>query len=139
MHHKTLTALKRLLELVIDGGGQLAIVLIGHPKLKNDLHRPMMEEVGDRATIFEFGGLRDRQRDYIEWVLNTLLETGVDTAQIITDEAATIMATKLKTPLQIGRHLVRTFEAGFEAGIKPIMPVLLKRFYRAELMMWSLN
>ena len=36
LHPKTLTALKRLLELVVDGGGQLAIVLIGHPKLKND-------------------------------------------------------------------------------------------------------
>ena len=40
LHPKTLTALKRLLELVVDGGGQLAIVLIGHPKLKNDLRRP---------------------------------------------------------------------------------------------------
>jgi hypothetical protein len=27
---------------------------------------------------------------------------------------------KLKTPLQIGRHLVRAFEAGFEAGVKPV-------------------
>lgn len=53
-------------------------------------------------------------------VLNTSHEPGVDTTRIITDEAATIMATKLKTPLQIGRHLVRVFEAGFEAGIKPI-------------------
>ncbi len=63
LHPKTLMALKRLLELVVDGGGQLAIVLIGHPKLKNDLRRPKMEEVGDRTTVFEFGGLRDRQRD----------------------------------------------------------------------------
>ncbi len=28
-----------------------------------------MEEIGDRTTVFEFGGLRDRQRDYIDWVL----------------------------------------------------------------------
>ena len=27
---------------------------------------------------------------------------------------------KLKTPLQIGQHLVRAFEAGFEIGAKPI-------------------
>jgi hypothetical protein len=79
-----------------------------------------MEEVGDRTSIFEFGGLRDRQRDYIEWVLSASLEPGVDTDQVITDEAATIMAAKLETPLQIGRHLVRAFEAGFEAGVKPI-------------------
>ena len=30
-----------------------------------------MEEIGDRTTVFEFGGLRDRQRDYIDWVLKT--------------------------------------------------------------------
>ena len=30
------------------------------------------------------------------------------------------MAARLKTPLQIGRYLVRAFEAGFKAGVKPI-------------------
>jgi len=34
LHPKTLTALKRLTELVAEGGGQLSIVLIGHPKLR---------------------------------------------------------------------------------------------------------
>lgn len=29
-------------------------------------------------------------------------------------------AAKLKMPLQIGQHLVRAFEAGFEIGAKPI-------------------
>ena len=58
LHPKTLVALKRLIELVTEGGGQLSIVLVGHPKLK--------------------------------------------------------------TPLQIGQHLVRAFEAGFEIGAKPI-------------------
>jgi type II secretory pathway predicted ATPase ExeA len=120
LHPKTLTALKRLLELVVDGGGQLAIVLIGHPKLKNDLRRPKMEEVGDRTTVFEFGGLRDRQRDYIDWAMKASLEEGVRAESVLTDEAATILAARLKTPLQIGRHLVRAFEAGFEAGVKPI-------------------
>ena len=120
LHPKTLNALKRLIELVHEGGGQLSIVLIGHPRLKNDLRRPMMEEIGDRTTVFEFGGLRDRQRDYIDWALAASLKEGVDRAAIITDEAATLLAAKLKTPLQIGRHLVRAFEAGFEAGVKPI-------------------
>jgi type II secretory pathway predicted ATPase ExeA len=69
LHPKTLVALKRLTEVVVEGGGQLSVVLLGHPKLKNDLRRPQMEEIGDRTTVFEFGGLRDRQRDYIDWVL----------------------------------------------------------------------
>jgi type II secretory pathway predicted ATPase ExeA len=103
LHPKTLTALKRLIELVAEGGGQLSIVLVGHPKLKNDLRRPKMEEIGDRTTVFEFGGLRDRQRDYIDWVLKASLKDGVAPDDVLTDEAATLLAAKLKTPLQIGQ------------------------------------
>ena len=101
---------------MVEGGGQLSVVLIGHPKLKNDLRRPKMEEVGDRTTVFEFGGLRDRPRDYIDWTLKCSLDEGVEPGEVITDEAATMLAAKLKTPLQIGRHLVRAFEA----GVKPV-------------------
>jgi type II secretory pathway predicted ATPase ExeA len=120
LHPKTLVALKRLIELVADGGGQLSIVLVGHPKLKNDLRRPKLEEIGDRATVFEFGGLRDQQRNYIDWVLRASLNESVEPDEVLTDEAATLLAVKLKTPLQIGQHLVRAFEAGFELGVKPI-------------------
>jgi type II secretory pathway predicted ATPase ExeA len=28
-------------------------MLAGHPKLKNDLSRPSMEEIGARSTVFE--------------------------------------------------------------------------------------
>ena len=120
LHPKTLVALKRLTEVVIEGGGQLSVVLLGHPKLKNDLRRPQVEEIGDRTTVFEFGGLRDRQRDYIDWVLKISLDEGVTPEDIMTDAAATRLAAKLKTPLQIGQRLVRAFEAGFEVGAKPI-------------------
>ncbi len=49
LHPKTLVALKRLIEVVVEGGGQLSVVLVGHPKLKNDLRRPKIEEIGDRT------------------------------------------------------------------------------------------
>ncbi len=108
----------------IDGVGRgvakLSIVLIGHPKLKNDLKRPTMGEIGDRMTVFEFGGLRDQQREYIAWALGQCLAEGVAIADVLTDEAIAKFATKLETPLQIGRHLVRAFEAGLKAGVKPI-------------------
>jgi type II secretory pathway predicted ATPase ExeA len=116
LHPKTLVALKRLIELVAEGGGQLSIVLVGHPKLKNDLRRPKMEEIGDRATVFEFGGLRDQQRNYIDWVLKASLMDAVEPRDILTDEAATLIAAKLKTPLQIGQHLVRAFRGGVRNG-----------------------
>ena len=52
LHAKTLTGLKRLMEVVADGGGTLSIVLVGYPKLRNDLRRPTMEEIGYRVTNF---------------------------------------------------------------------------------------
>lgn len=70
--------------------------------------------------MFEFGGLRDRQRDYIDWALRTALSPGIEPDAVLTKDAAILLAAKLKTPLQIGRHLVRAFEAGFEASVKPI-------------------
>lgn len=48
---KTLIALKRLMEIVRSGKGTLSVVLAGHPKLKNDLLRPSMEEIGARTTF----------------------------------------------------------------------------------------
>ena len=43
LHPKKLTALKRVVELVTEGSDQLAVILIGHPKLRNDLRRPLMQ------------------------------------------------------------------------------------------------
>ncbi len=79
-----------------------------------------MEEIGDRTTVFEFGGLRDRQRDYIDWVLKASLDDDFGPDDVLTDDGATLLAAKLKTPLQVGQHLVRASEAGFEIGAKPI-------------------
>ncbi len=39
LHGRTLNGLKRLMEVVGRGGGNLSVVLIGHPKLRNDLRR----------------------------------------------------------------------------------------------------
>jgi hypothetical protein len=36
--------------------------------------RSLYAAEGDRTTVFEFGGLRDRQRDYIDWVLKASLD-----------------------------------------------------------------
>jgi type II secretory pathway predicted ATPase ExeA len=52
LHPKTQVGLKRLMEVVADSGGTLAIVLAGHPKLRNDLRRPTMEEIGSRSALF---------------------------------------------------------------------------------------
>ena len=69
LHPKTLLGLKRLIEVVRDSGGTLSVVLAGHPRLKNGLERPAMEEIGSRATIFELEGIRQEKPRYIEWLI----------------------------------------------------------------------
>ena len=91
-------------------------------------NRPKMEEIGDRATVFEFGGLRDQLRNYIDWVLRASLNDAVEPDEILTAEAATLLAAKLKTPLQIGLHLVRAFEAGLKWGSSQSTPVSSRPF-----------
>jgi type II secretory pathway predicted ATPase ExeA len=44
-------ALKRLIELVTEGGGAVVGRADRTPKLKNDLRRPKMKEIGDRTTV----------------------------------------------------------------------------------------
>lgn len=65
--------------------------------------------------------MRDRQRDYIDWVFKASLDEGVTPDDVLTDEAATLLGAKLKTPLQIGQHLVRAFEVGFENIVEAVL------------------
>ncbi len=67
----TLIGLKRLMEVVEDGGGRLSMILAGHLKLRNDLRRPTMEEIGYRTEIFTLDGIAGSQQEYIQWLLAT--------------------------------------------------------------------
>src|SRR5262249_14225003 len=55
---KTLTELKRLMELVHQQGDRLAVILPGHPKLQHDRGGPAMEEIGARASVFTLEGIK---------------------------------------------------------------------------------
>lgn len=117
---KTLIALKRLMEIVRSGKGTLSVVLAGHPKLKNDLLRPSMEEIGARTTFFELNGFGHDKKKYVCWLLDqvTVAETKRDT--LITDAAVTLLCEKLTTPLQFELYLTRAFEEAFRVGQKPV-------------------
>jgi type II secretory pathway predicted ATPase ExeA len=117
----TLTSLKRLIELVRGGtGGRLAVVLAGHPKLKNDLRRPTMEEIGHRATIFSLDGIAGSQREYIYWLLGACSEGKVDIESMLSEDAIDLLATKLRTPLQVEQYLTLALEAGYQTGETPV-------------------
>ncbi len=118
LHSSTLRGLKRLIEVIEDGDGTLSIVLGGHPKLKNDLRRPTMEEIGYRTAIFSLDSLGGYQEEYIRWLLKECVAEKREIEQLIVPEAIEFLAQKLKTPLQIEQHLSLAFEESYRIGEK---------------------
>jgi len=115
-----LTGLKRLMEVVEDGDGRLSIVLAGHPKLRNDLRRPTMEEIGYRTDVFTLDGIAGSQREYIQWLLHVCTAPQTEPEMILTPDAIDLLASTLHTPLQIQLHLTLAFEVGYQTGEQPI-------------------
>jgi len=97
--------------VVVDGGGVLSIVLAGHPKLRNALLRPNMEEIGFRFAIFPFEGMVGHQAEFIAWLLGRCLKGGADATAILEQDAVDLLAARLRTPLQLVQYLTRTLPA----------------------------
>jgi type II secretory pathway predicted ATPase ExeA len=126
LHSNTLVGLKRLIEVVQDGGGILSVVLVGHPKLKNDLRRPTMEEIGARSTVFVLEGFKNKKEEYIEWLLEKCTQASIKIEDIFTNEAISLLAEKLSTPLQIGYYLDLAFEEAYKIGQKPVTSEIIE-------------
>ena len=122
----TLTGLKRLMEVIEDGGGRLSIVLSGHPKLRNDLRKPTMEEIGYRTDVFNLDGIAGSQREYIHWLLCECTADKREVGEILTPQAIDALATRLRTPLQIQQHLTFALDAGYQAGVTPVTAELVE-------------
>ncbi|TDX24734.1 hypothetical protein [Rhodovulum visakhapatnamense] len=104
------------MDLADAGGGTLSVVLIGHPRLQNDLKRATMEEIGHRTTRIETEGLGTDTAPFIDWVLKQCLADGTKVDDVIAPEARAFLAEKLNTPLQIAEHLNRAFADTFRMG-----------------------
>lgn len=133
LHPNTLVGLKRLMEVVSDAGGSLSIVLSGHPKLKNDLQRPTMEEIGYRTTIITFEGIAGQQHPFIAWLLRTCAAAGTSPGDVLEEGAVELLARRLTTPLQIEQYLTRALEEGFRVGERPITPQLIETILSPQL------
>ncbi|TPG86000.1 AAA family ATPase [Pseudomonas caspiana] len=122
----TLTGLKRLMELAEDVDGLLSIVLAGHPKLRNDLRKDNMEEIGARTDVFSLDGITGAQREYIDWLLRTCSGNEGACETILTDDAIDLLASKLRTPLQVQLHLALALEAGYQTGERPVSVAVIE-------------
>lgn len=126
LNGNTLTGLKRLMEVIEDGDGRLSVILSGHPKLRNDLRRPTMEEIRYRTDVFDLDGIAGSQRDYIHWLLEACTAGKHDAESILTPEAIDLLATRLRAPLQIQQHLTFALETGYQAGVTPVSAELVE-------------
>jgi type II secretory pathway predicted ATPase ExeA len=129
----TLIGLKRLMEVIEDGDGRLSVVLSGHPKLRNDLRRPTMEEIGYRTDVFNLDGIAGSQREYIHWLLKSSMKNETSIDSLLTPEAIDQLATCLRTPLQIQLHLALALEAGYQTGETPISTELIESVLSRQL------
>jgi type II secretory pathway predicted ATPase ExeA len=116
----TLVPFKRVKELVEGGGAQLSVLLAGHPKLRNDLRDPGMEKIGPRTMTFSLEGVTGSQREYMTRLVNTCVRAGVKIDDILEPAAVDLLASRLRTPLQIEQHLTLALETGFQASERPI-------------------
>jgi len=94
----------------------LSVLLIGHPKLRNDLRRPQMEQIGYRTTTFEFEGVSGSRREFIGWLLKACAQDGVKPADLMDADAIELLADRLRTALQIEMHMTLAFEHAFRLG-----------------------
>ena len=134
LYHQTLVGLKRLIELVEGGNAILSIVLAGHPKLKNDLQQPRLEEIGARVSgVFTLEGFYQNQKDYIEWLLMELTDHEVELNTFITEDAIELLADKLVTPLQIKHYLTLVFEKSHEVGQRIVTAELIQTILAGSL------
>ncbi|MEM9543721.1 MAG: AAA family ATPase [Cyanobacteria bacterium P01_E01_bin.42] len=120
LHHQTLVKLKRLIELVRQNNGTLAVMLAGHPKLKNELRRPQLEEIGARAAILSLQGIQGQQRDFILWLLAQCVSEKNVPTDLLSEEAIALLVERLRTPLQIEQYLNAALEEAYKAGQKPV-------------------
>jgi type II secretory pathway predicted ATPase ExeA len=117
---QTLISLKRLIELVYSSGGNLTVILAGHPKLGNDLKRPSMEEIGARTQLYQLNHWVENKEHYGRWLFKQCCRTDVKITEIITVEAMDLLVSSLVTPLQINHYLVRAMEQAYLSCTKPM-------------------
>ncbi len=133
LNSQTLTGLKRLIEVIEDGEGRLSVILSGHPKLRNDLRRPTMEEIGFRTDVFSLDGITGSQREYINWLISSCTQNEIAVESVLMPEAIDLLATRLRTPLQIQLHLALALEAGYQTGEMPVSVELVESVLSRQL------
>lgn len=133
IHGQTLTALKRVVEIIAHSGCQLSIILAGHPKLGNSLSTSSIEEIGARTKIFSIDDAMGNMEKYIGWLFKQCLHEKIKISDVITPEAAIRLAQALITPLQIHKYLTTAMEIAYSTATKPITEDVINKALAPDL------
>jgi hypothetical protein len=71
-----------------------------------------MEEIGIRTTVFSLEGVTGSQREYFAWLLASWAVDKVTVDDVLDPAAVDLLASRLRTPLQIEQHLTLALETG---------------------------
>ncbi len=79
-----------------------------------------MEEIGYGTDVFTLDGIAGSQREYLQCLLHVCTEGKSEPEMMLTTDAIELLVSKLRTPLQMQRHLTLALEVGSQTGEQPI-------------------
>ncbi len=71
-------------------------------------------------------GVTGSQREYIEWLIGACVAENVTVDDVIDPAALDLLASRLRTPLQIEDHLTLALETGYQASEKPVSEAIIE-------------
>ena len=77
-----------------------------------------MEEIGFRTDTFSLDGVTGSQREYVHWLLSACTQSPAGAEAILTEDAIDLLASRLRTALQIEWHLAQALEADYQTIIR---------------------
>ena len=85
-----------------------------------------MEAIGYRTDIFTLDGLAGSQREYLQWLFHVCTAGKIAPEMLLTPDAIDLLASTLRTPLHMQRHLTLALEVGYQAGEQPISATMVE-------------
>jgi hypothetical protein len=79
-----------------------------------------MEAIGYRTAVFTLDGIAGSQREYLQWHLHVCSAGKLEPEMLLPPDAIDLLASKLRTPLHMQRHLTLALEVGYQTGEQPI-------------------
>lgn len=85
-----------------------------------------MEEISYRTTDYSMDNIIGNQREYIEWLVKEYLAKGTKISDLLDSSAIELLASSLRTPLQIEEHLTLAFEEAYQVVEKSVTAAVVE-------------